>query len=231
MTTTTNKINGRVDGNIETFTKGTYNGIAILIRDKDGYVNATKLAALHSDNKRKNLKRFMKSVEMKEIIEYWKEFEAPNRRLKNESTKEMPEFYELLKIANDYRGVYIHPDLIHFVAQWVSIRYSFAVKHIMDQINDKVHEELNKQQLPDTVENSKPIFNEIAKSIAPNIQINNSSTWGYRDSPYELDSWEQDDLKRAVDEYKDIKERLLKAEQKIDEWSVFVRKYHPEFQK
>ena len=62
-------------------------------------------------------------------------------------------------------------------------------------------------------------FNEIAKSIAPNIQINNSSTWGYRDSPYESD------------EYKDIKERLLKAEQKIDEWSVFVRKYHPEFQK
>ena len=33
----------------------------------------------------------MKSVEMKEIIEYWKEFEAPNRRLKNESTKELLE--------------------------------------------------------------------------------------------------------------------------------------------
>ena len=138
----------------------------------------------------------------------------------------MPEFYELLKIANDYRGVYIHPDLIHFVAQWVSVRYSFEVKHIMDSINDKVHEELNNKQLPDNVENAKPIFNEIAKSIAPNIHINNSSTWGYRDSP-----WEQGDMERAVDEYKDIEERLLKAEQKIDEWSVFVRKYHPEFQK
>lgn len=144
---------------------------------------------------------------------------------------EMTPKYQLLNVSNEFKGTYIHPKLVHFVAEWVDLEYAFTVSEIMDQINDKVHEELNKQQLPDTVENSKPIFNEIAKSIAPNIQINNSSTWGYRDSPYELDSWEQDDLKRAVDEYKDIKERLLKVEQKIDEWSVFVRKYHPDFQK
>ena len=58
MTTTTNKINGRVKGKIETFTIGTYNGISVLIRDKDGYINATKLAARYSENKRKHLERF-----------------------------------------------------------------------------------------------------------------------------------------------------------------------------
>mgnify|MGYP001102705536 CR=1 FL=1 len=156
---------------------------------------------------------------------------TPKYQLLNEGVQKLTPSYYLKNVAPKYQGEYIHPKLVHFVAEYCSIDYAFTVSEIMDSINDKVHEELKNQQLPDTVENSKPIFNEIAKSIAPNIQINNSSTWGYRDSPYELDSWEQDDLKRAVDEYKDIKERLLKAEQKIDEWSVFVRKYHPEFQK
>ena len=111
--------------------------------------------------------------------------------------------------AQKYRGTYVHPKLINYIAIWASPKYAIYVGDIMDQINDKVHEELNNKQLPDNVENAKPIFNEIAKSIAPNIQINNSSTWGYRDSPYESD------------EFKDIKERLLKVEQKTDGWYVF----------
>ena len=222
MTTTTNKINGRVDGNIETFTKGTYNGIAILIRDKDGYVNAAKLG-----NDKKEARKFVNSDKFNEICKKWMKIRCAQKGADPEMTPK----YRLLNVSNEFKGTYIHPKLVHFVAEWVDLEYAFTVSEIMDSINDKVHEELNNKQLPDNVENAKPIFNEIAKSIAPNIQINNSSTWGYRDSPYELDSWEQDDLKRAVDEYKDIKERLLKAEQKIDEWSVFVRKYHPEFQK
>ena len=77
---------------------------------------------------------------------------------------------------NDYKGTYVHPKLINYIAIWASPNYDIYVGDIMDQINDKVREELNKQQLPDTVENSKPIVNEIVKSIAPNIHINNSST-------------------------------------------------------
>ena len=122
---------------------------------------------------------------------------------------EMTPKYQLLNVSNEFKGTYIHPKLVHFVAEWVDLEYAFTVSEIMDSINDKVHEELNNKQLPDNVENAKPIFNEIAKSIAPNIQINNSSTWGYRDSPYESD------------EFKDIKERLLKVEQEIDGWTVF----------
>ena len=196
MTTTTNKINGRVDGNIETFTKGTYNGIAILIRDKDGYVNASKLG-----NDTRRARKFVNSDKFNEMCKKWMKIRCAD--------PEMTPKYRLLNVSNEFKGTYIHPKLVHFVAEWVDLEYAFTVSEIMDQINDKVHEELNKQQLPDTVENSKPIFNEIAKSIAPNIQINNSSTWGYRDSPYESD------------EFKDIKERLLKVEQKTDGWTVF----------
>jgi hypothetical protein len=45
----------KIASNNETFTIGSYNGFEILIRDKDGYVNATKLVQLinERDNKRK----------------------------------------------------------------------------------------------------------------------------------------------------------------------------------
>ena len=83
---------------------------------------------------------------------------------------EMTPKYRLLNVSNEFKGTYIHPKLVHFVAEWVDLEYAFTVSEIMDSINDKVHEELNNKQLPDNVENAKPIFNEIAKSIAPNIQ-------------------------------------------------------------
>ena len=139
MTTTTTKISARIDGKIESITCGDYNGISILIRDSDGYINATKLAAQQSETKRNNLGRYLKSAEMKEIIQYWKEFELPNRRLKSEATQDSPVFYELIKVSNEFRGIYVNPDLIHFVAEWIDIDYAFAVKHVMDKINEYSH--------------------------------------------------------------------------------------------
>ena len=59
----TNKRNG------ETFTKGTYNGIEVLRRDVDGYINATKMAS--DAGKQKHFSRFLQSQRMEEIIDYW----------------------------------------------------------------------------------------------------------------------------------------------------------------
>ena len=233
-TTATAKVNGRINGEIETFTRGTYNGISVLIRDKDGYINATKLAALHSENKRKNLERFLKSDGMNEIIQYWIENECKLRRLESEATDERPPTYKITATTNEFKGTYIHPDLIHFVAQWVSVSYAFAVKHVMDSINDKVHEVLNTQQLPDTPENAKPAFVEVVKQIAPSsidIELINKQCWGYRERYHTLDQWELDDLSRDVEEFKEMKERLTNVEKKVDEWGPYVKQYFPEFEK
>ena len=232
-TTTTNKINGRIDGEIETFTIGTYNGISILIRDKDEYINATKLAARYSENKRRHLERFLKSEDMVGIIQYWTENECKMRRPPFGATNETRPYYQNLRASNEFKGTYVHPDLIHFVAQWVDVSYAFAVKHVMDSINDKVHEVLTSQQLPDTPENAKPAFVEVVKQIAPsvNIEIINKQCWGYRERWNELDSWEQDDLRRDVNEYQKMKERLDELEKKVNEWGSYVKQYCPEFQK
>ena len=86
MTTTTNKINGRVNGEIETFTTGTYNGISVLIRDKDGYINATKLG-----NDKKRARDYVNSPKFDEICKIW----MKNRCAENHADPETPAKYKI----------------------------------------------------------------------------------------------------------------------------------------
>ena len=134
---------------------------------------------------------------------------------------------------NELRGTYVDPRLINYIAIWASPTYAIYVGKIMDSINDKVHEVLNEKQLPDTVENAKPVFVDVAKQIAPSIQTQSieNQCWGYRDKVYELDQWEQDDLRRCLDDYKEIKEKLIEQEQELSKWGRFIDTYFPEFNK
>ncbi|KAI5501108.1 KilA, N-terminal/APSES-type HTH, DNA-binding family [Trichomonas vaginalis G3] len=155
--TFTNKSNG------ETFTKGTYNGIEVLRRDKDGYINATKMA--REAERLNHLNRFLNSTKMQEILEFWlKEYGGA----KSGSTSKQA-FYELTRgVINEFKGIYIHPDLVHFVAEWCSVKYAFYVKDIMDSIDKKVHEKLDEEELEDTVENAKPCSNKKLEKCAKN---------------------------------------------------------------
>ena len=213
----------------ETFTRGTFNGISVMIRDKDGYINASKLG-----NDSKPSRHFIKSDRFDQICQYW------TQRNPSKSPK-----YILNDAPNGFRGVYVHPDLIHFVAEWVDIEYAFTVADIMNSINNKVHETLEKQHKPDTIENANPIFKAIAKKITLKIDVElvNKQCWGVRDDIHSLDSWEQDDLKHAIDKYNNLKQQLKEnpndnnlkcqlndAHKKVDEWKSFIPTYHPEFQ-
>ncbi|KAI5532561.1 hypothetical protein TVAGG3_0370200 [Trichomonas vaginalis G3] len=213
--TFTNKSNG------ETFTKGTYNGIEVLRRDKDGYINATKMA--REAGKLNHLNRFLNSAKMQEILEFWMNEYG---QAKSGSTSKQA-FYELTKgVMNEFKGIYIHPDLVHFVAEWCSVKYAFYVKDIMDSIDKKVHEKLDEEELEDTVENAKPLFEqEVRKMCEKQLEHEREICYGYRDSPYELDQWEQDDLKREFREYELAKIALETAEKKLKVWGRFVQKY------
>ena len=214
MTTTTETLT--LNG--ETFTKGTYNGINVLIRDKDGYINGSKLG-----NESRRARDFIKSSRFDEICRFWHK----NRCARFHADLKKPAKYVLSNVSNEFKGTYIHPDLIHFVAEWIDIEYAFIVAEIMDSVNDKVHEVLQEQQLPDTVENAKPIFVEVAKQIAPSIQVSTleQQCWGVRDNPRLLDQWERDDLRKCIDDYKNIKERLREIEQKLNEYGSFIEQH------
>ncbi|KAI5548378.1 hypothetical protein TVAGG3_0167980, partial [Trichomonas vaginalis G3] len=211
--TFTNKSNG------ETFTKGTYNGIEVLRRDKDGYINATNMA--RESGRLNHLNRFLNSTKMQEILEFWMNEYG---QAKSGSTSKQA-FYELTKgVINEFKGIYIHPDFVHFVAEWCSVKYAFYVKDIMDSIDKKVHEKLDEEELEDTVENAKPLFEqEVRKMCEKQLEHEREIYYGYRDSPYELDQWEQEDLKREFREYELAKIALETAEKKLKVWGRFVQ--------
>ena len=204
------------------FETKTYNGVSIIINKDDGYVNASQMCSSNGKAWRnyKNTKS-------------WKSIKNAFERRYSEGARIHAPSYFLEKVAPKYQGEYIHPKLVHFVAEYCSIDYAFSVAEIMDSINDKVHEVLKEKELDDTTENAKPIFIEVAKQIAPSIQTKaiEQQCWGYRDSAYELDSWERDELRQIINEYEKIKERLDEQEKKLDEYGSFVQRYFPEFKK
>ncbi|KAK8840447.1 hypothetical protein M9Y10_030652 [Tritrichomonas musculus] len=215
--------------NDETFTKGTYNGISIIIRDKDGFINATDMCNQFN-------KRFRKLFENHSWQEYFNVFSCEYTRGPNSGgCSDDGEFmYQINKGIPDklkqLRGTYVDPRLINYIAIWCSPVYAIYVGKIMDSVNDKVHEILHEKQLPDTAENAKPVFVEVAKQIAPSIKsVAEQQCWGVRDDVHSLDSWERDDLCRYIDDYKKIKERLNEVERKINVYGSFVQRYHPEF--
>ena len=220
----------------ETFTRGTFNGISVMIRDNDGYINASKLG---NDSKRS--RDYIRSERFNQICQYW----TKNRSARNHAHPNSLPKYTLTNVENDFKGVYVHPDLIHFVAEWVDIEYSFTVADIMNSINNKVHETLEKQHKPDTVENAKPVFKAIAKKFTLKIdtELVNKQCWGVRDDAHSLDPWEQDNLRYDINNYNDIKKQLTEhpdnenlkqqlndARKKVEEWKYFIPAYHPEFQ-
>ena len=119
-TTTTETLTAK---NGETFTRGTYNGISVLIHDETGYVNGSKLG-----DEGRRARDFVNGERFNDICRFWVKTQS--------APKHADPKYKLEYIGNDFKGTYVHPSLVHFVAEWVSVEYAFKVAHIMNSINE-----------------------------------------------------------------------------------------------
>jgi len=165
--------------NNERFTFSFYNGISILTRDVDGFVNAGKMC---TDAKEK-FYNFTRGKRWQEIIDYYVQLEG---------SVNLRYLYNLRKGYDKAQGNYLNPDLVHFVAEWISIPYAFKVKRIMDSINERsqvtgetfedISEEIIKKQksviskLKQRVEEQSEVIEEQSKTIeeqSVRSQINN----------------------------------------------------------
>ena len=108
--------------NNEEFRTGTYNGISIVYRVSDNYVNAGKLCR----DAHKRIYNFTRREKWDEIVDYW----IQNEQNKVGAFSSQP-LIELKKGYPKAKGIYVHPDLIHFVAEWISFEYAFKVKRTM----------------------------------------------------------------------------------------------------
>ena len=111
-----------MEGNFET---KTYNSVSIIRNTEDGYVNASQMCS--SNNKKwRNYKN----------TQQWKACIEAFRTLTDEGVQKWAPSYYLENVAPKYQGEYIHPKLVHFVAEYCSVEYAFKVAHIMDKINE-----------------------------------------------------------------------------------------------
>ena len=124
------------------FYEDNYNGIRIICRESDGYINATILCSDYSDLK--HFRHFLLTEKWQEIQENFHDFIG--RKISyglncNGDLIKIPALYEVRKGKeyNSVNGYYIHPSLVHFVAEWCSIKYSFQVAEIMNNINQELH--------------------------------------------------------------------------------------------
>jgi hypothetical protein len=117
--------------NNENFIYSHYHGISVLIREKDGYINVGKLCADFSKvhNVRRNYYGFKRGGRFKRLENHW------ITQINKDQTKVD---YEI-KGHKRTLGTYIHPDFIHFVAEWLSEEYAFKVMFIMKEINRRAH--------------------------------------------------------------------------------------------
>ena len=114
-----------INSNREQFIKGTYNKIMVIIRKKDGFINATHMCNQFN-------KKFRKIFENHAWQSYYKEF-----CVEYSVSPEMGEqLYRLQNgVSNDLRGTYVNPLLINYIAIWASPKYAIHVGKIMDSIN------------------------------------------------------------------------------------------------
>ena len=139
--------------NSEEFVKGTYNGISVLIRKNDGFINATKLCNQFN-------KKFRKIFENLTWQAYFQEF-CKEYEVRPNSGEPL---YELKKgISNDFKGTYIDPRLINYIAIWASPKYAVYVGKIMDLINER--NQIDKKSLDDTINEMKQQLEEAKMKI------------------------------------------------------------------
>jgi hypothetical protein len=119
----------QLTSNEKIFTQGTYNGIAIIKRDRDGFINATAMCNQFN-------RRFRKIFENYAWQGYFNEFKTQYEAAQPGATS----IYELKKgYSREFHGTYVHPKLINYIAIWASPRYAVVVGEIMDTINELAH--------------------------------------------------------------------------------------------
>lgn len=148
--------NQQITSNNETFTQSMYNGFKIIIRNSDGYINASNVVKQINDkeNTTKQIKTLFKSVQ-------YQDFE---NRLRNILPGINLKYNLINDVNNNLRGSYVHPKLINFVCFWCSPSYALLVSEIMDSINEQNTTEMNKR-IKDLQDKNNELKNQIIQDI------------------------------------------------------------------
>jgi hypothetical protein len=194
-----------IESNGENFIRKTYLGISVLVRGRDGYINATKIC--RDNDKRPN--DYFGGKKWPQIVKKWQE------RMNKATGGDIRQFgleayYELDEgFSPKVAGFYCHPRLIHFVAEWADIDYAFTVEEIINSVDAVVHSELEREKLEDTVQNVAPIIEKVKETLREElIEKRNAAKEDSYQERYYMASL------LALDEHDNIDERMFEEQMK-----------------
>ncbi|KAA6395716.1 MAG: hypothetical protein EZS28_008761 [Streblomastix strix] len=121
----------QIGSNNENFTIGSYNGFEIMIRDSDGFVNATKL--VQQINEREQTRKQLTNITRSPVFVEYKQYleQSGLFNLKGPLCYLLPTAF-----MNDVRGTYVHKQLLNIICIKSSVKYLHHVTTIMDKINE-----------------------------------------------------------------------------------------------
>lgn len=154
-----------IDYNEETFTRTDYNGISVLV-DSNGYYSASKICKdnkkrftnwLRNERTRALLDTYSRNLCIS--ISASDESTDPDASSSNlDKTASNPDarfsvpgknslflMYKRttggddVQLSHELQGWYIHPKLVHHLAEWANLEYAIKVSEIMDLINERLH--------------------------------------------------------------------------------------------
>ena len=211
------------------FITASYFGYEILINDEDKYINITKLLNLINEEHRKNNKPIKNFYE---LIRYedFKEFE---QELKDDLTKigtsgksqELKLYYNLNNVSNEFKGTYIHEDLINYVLMWADKKYAIKISRILKELNNnnikrvqELTEELKNQNI-EILNQNKKLIDKLKETREKSIYeqtdelSNNSKIKLYRLRRKEYKLKDEDIYKLSYDQDKDLNKDIYELKE------------------
>ena len=146
---------------------GRYGDFDVIIMNRNGYINVTKLCskAKNKKGKPKNFYDWLKNNESFETIEA---VSASQRIIGDELLKEITGGSKDLTII---RGTYAHPDLVPHIASWASKIFAVRVSKIVNKFLANQEYEENKRLLKEKDDIINDLHNKMDKVISNNEKL------------------------------------------------------------
>lgn len=179
------------------FVKVKYFGYQILINKEDKYINITKLLNIINEEHRKNNKSIKNFYHLITTDDY-KEFEEELKKDLNEKTaypetERLQIYYKLNEVSNEFKGTYIHEDLLNYVLMWADKKYAIKISRILKELNNNNINKVN--ELVEELRNENNRLKYCSIQVQTNELSNNSKIKLYKsrdDKPYYKLSYDQD---------------------------------------
>ncbi|KAA6398998.1 MAG: hypothetical protein EZS28_005470, partial [Streblomastix strix] len=151
--------------NNEQFVNASYNGMTILVRQSDGYINVSQFCYQYS----KQFRSLIKQDRWKDHIKAEIDERQPERNLLGLLMYSIDKGY-----ANDFKGYYVHPILINYIAIWISPKYAVTVRKIMDSINENSQQthtnfEANTSRLNEQLQRENTDYSNTIQQMVPRL--------------------------------------------------------------